>query len=343
MVGADVHGYLPYDTVAAMRSVLDALQPNLLVFAKLDLWPTLATEASRRAVSTALVAGTVRPDSGRLRWPAAPLTRHGYAALDLALAIDAADGERLIQLGVPADRLRVTGDPRLDSAVQAVEEVPLDDPLLALADPAVTLVAGSTWSADEHVLLDAFGRVRVTHPGARLMIVPHEPTPDHLAALDAAAVARGLAHPVRFDTPDAADAPLLVVEQMGILARLYANGGIAYVGGGFGERGIHSVIEPAAWQRPVVVGPHDRDTREVALMQARGGLVRLPAQGAAEALAARWRGWLEDGAAREVAGAAALAALAGDRGAADRSAASLLPLVPSAVGGSPDHGAIVRG
>jgi 3-deoxy-D-manno-octulosonic-acid transferase len=331
-VGVDVHGYLPYDTVAEMAAVLEALQPDLLVFAKLDLWPTLAAEAARRGISTALVAGTVRPDSGRLRWPAIALTRHGYAALDLALAIDAADGERLIRLGVPADHVRVTGDPRLDSAVRVVEEVSPDDPLLANADPPVTLVAGSTWPADEHVLLDAFGIVRDTHPYVRLMIVPHEPTPDHLAALDAAAVARGLPHPVPFDAPDAAAAPLLVVSRMGILARLYAHGGIAYVGGGFGERGIHSVVEPAAWQRPVLVGPHDRDTREIALMRSRGGLVQLPVHDPAQALAVQWQAWLDDPDARGSAGEAALAALAGDRGAAERTAGALGGYLPAPSG-----------
>lgn len=333
-VGADVHGYLPYDTTAAMTAALDALHPDLLVFAKLDLWPVLATEAARRGVRTALIAGTVRPDSGRLRWPAVTLTQSGYAALDLALAVDGADAERLTRLGVRADRVRVAGDPRLDSAVRVVEAVAPDDPLRAVADPACTLVAGSTWSADEHVLLDAFAVVRGTHPDVRLMIVPHEPTPDHLAALDAAAMARGLPHPVSFDTTvvTGTAAPIFVVSRLGILARLYANGGITYVGGGFGERGIHSVVEPAAWRRPVIVGPHDRGTREIALMRARGGLISLPEDGAAQALATQWQAWLADPEAREVAGTAALDALAEDRGAAERTAALLGALLPGASG-----------
>lgn len=322
-VGADVHGYLPYDRDAEMTAVLEALRPDLLVFAKLDLWPGLAAAAARRGVATALIAGTVRPGSGRLRWPASALTRSGYAALDLVLAIQPEDADRLVRLGVHPDRVQVGGDPRLDSAVRVVEQVPPDDPLLHVSDPATTLVAGSTWADDEAMLLDAFVHLRATHPGARLMIVPHEPTADHLAALDAAAVARGLPHPVSFDGGESASAPILVVSRMGILARLYANGGITYVGGGFGDRGIHSVIEPAAWRRPVLVGPNDRGTREVGLMRGRGGLVSLPRAGAADALAAQWRAWLDAPEAREAAGAAALEALADDRGAARRTAERL--------------------
>src|SRR5690606_380824 len=104
---------------------------------------------------------------------------------------------------------------------------------------------------------------------------------------------------------------------------------IAYVGGGFGERGIHSVVEPAAWQRPVVVGPHDRATREVALMRARGGLVQLPSNDPALALAVQWQAWLDDPEARDAAGAAALEALSGDRGAAARTAGELGGLLPA--------------
>jgi 3-deoxy-D-manno-octulosonic-acid transferase len=229
--------------------------------------------------------------------------------------------------------VQVVGDPRLDSAVRVVEEVSADDPLLTIADPALTLVAGSTWPADEHVVLDAFARVRTHHPAVRLVVVPHEPTPDHLAALGAAAVARGLPQPVAFDAPEAPRAPLLVVSRMGLLARVYANGGIAYVGGGFGERGIHSVIEPAAWRRPVIVGPHDRGTREIALMRAAGGLVSLPDRNPADAMAAQWQAWLVNPDARSAAGTAASGALAGDRGAAERTATALAPFLPAVTGG----------
>src|SRR5690606_16907518 len=126
----DFHDYLPYDRRAVVGAVLDAVQPDLLVFAKLDLWPVLATEAAVRETHTALVAGTVRPTSGRLRWPVRQLTRPGYAALDLALAIADDDAVRLGYLGTDPARIVVAGDPRIDSAIAVVEAARSEAPLL---------------------------------------------------------------------------------------------------------------------------------------------------------------------------------------------------------------------
>jgi 3-deoxy-D-manno-octulosonic-acid transferase len=180
------------------------------------------------------------------------------------------------------------------------------------------LVAGSTWPADEGVLLDALVRVRERHPGARLLVAPHEPTPSHLEALEREVGRRGLVS-ARW-TPEGSSADVVAVATMGVLAGLYPSGAVAYVGGGFGVRGIHSVLEPAAWARPVLIGPNDRGVRDAALLAEAGGLVRLPERDPDTALAARWSAWLDDpdGARRD--GAAARAALEPDRGAAARSA-----------------------
>jgi len=111
----DVADYLPYDDPGSIDRVLAALAPDLLVFAKLDLWPELATRAEARGTSVALVAATVSPGSGRLRWPALELLRPGYAAVRVAGAVSEADAQRLALLGVAPSRIRVTGDPRVDS------------------------------------------------------------------------------------------------------------------------------------------------------------------------------------------------------------------------------------
>lgn len=327
-VGADVTDYLPYDTPGAVAAVLDALRPTLLVFAKLDLWPELASRATARGVAVALAAATVRPGSGRLRWPARSLTHPGYAALAAATAVDADDAARLVTLGTRASVVSVTGDPRVDSALGVVAATDPADPLLHLADPAHTLVAGSTWPEDEAVLLEAFALLRAEHPAARLIVVPHEPTDSHLAALDALARTRNLPAPIRLGDPRADEAPLVVVDRVGVLARLYANGSIAYVGGGFGRRGIHSVIEPAAWSRPVVVGPSDREAREVDLLRRAGGLIQLGAAGAAGALRARWSTALGSPDATAAMGRRAREALEPDRGAAGRTASLLARFLP---------------
>lgn len=327
-IGADVADYLPYDTPAAADTLLTALRPSALVYSKLDLWPELATRAAASGTAVALVAGTVRPGSGRLRWPARPLLASGYAALSAAGAIDAPDAERLARLGVRPEVIEVLGDPRYDSVAAKVAAVPATDPLLRLGAAAPTLVAGSTWPGDEAVLLRAFREARSAHPEARLILVPHEPTPEHLRRVEAMAAEAGVPVPVRLSAITA-PAPLVLVDRVGVLAALYGAGTMAYVGGGYHAAGLHSVLEPAAWGVPVAFGPRWRESRDAVLLADAGAAIPLPESGdaAVAALTAAWRSWIANGAERDRQGRAARGVVDRGLGAAGRSAALVSRLV----------------
>jgi len=326
----DVADYLPYDAPGPVDRVLEALTPDVLVFAKLDLWPELASRAERRGTSVALVAATVSPGSGRLRWPGRELLRPGYAAVRVAGAISEADAGRLAGLGVPPSRIRVTGDPRFDSVAARVAAVDRGDPLLAFGAGRATLVAGSTWPPDEQVLLEAFASILERHPTARLIVVPHEPTTDHLAALDRRAAALRLPAPVRLSAATGA-VPLLAVDRVGALATLYGAGTMAYVGGGFGRAGLHSVLEPAAWGVPVCFGPRWGESRDAELLlEGDGGAALPPGDPAAvTALVEMWEKWLTDETYRAAKGARAAAIVKAGLGAARRSAEMLAELISS--------------
>lgn len=324
----DLAGYVPYDRPAACRAALAALAPSALVFAKLDLWPELATAAARQGTAVGLIGASVSPRSRRLRQPTCALCRPGYAAVTRAGAVSDADAARLHALGVPHERIEVTGDPRYDAALDRVREVRADDPVLALAPRPVTLVAGSTWPGDEAVVLRAFREVRRQRPDARLILAPHEPRPPRLRSIAQQAGVLGLPSPERLD--DGARAwTILLVDRVGLLAALYGAGALAYVGGGFGRAGLHSVIEPAAWAVPPCFGPAWGDSRDARLLLEAGAACALPSgrPDAVRVLVARWLAWLGSEPEREAAGARALAVVEADRGAADRAAALVERLV----------------
>jgi len=325
----DMADYLPYDTTAEVNALLAELAPDLLVFAKLDLWPELATRAAAAGASVALVAATVSPGSGRLRWPARTLLRPGYAAVTAAGAIAEEDAERLERLGVPRARIRVLGDPRFDSVAAKRRDAAAGEPLPPLGGPG-TLVAGSTWPADDAIVLRAFAEARARRPDLRLILVPHEPTEAHLRAAEQAAASLGLPRPVRLSATGAA-APLLLVDRVGVLARLYGTGELAYVGGGYGQAGLHSVLEPAAWGLPVAFGPNWRNSRDAGLLLSADAAIALPgpAEPAARALAAWWLAGTADPAKRQAAGGRALQVVEHGLGAARRSAELLGELISS--------------
>jgi 3-deoxy-D-manno-octulosonic-acid transferase len=329
-VPADVADYLPYDRPGPVEAALDALSPDLLVFAKLDLWPELATRAAARGTAVAMVAATVSPGSGRLRWPGRSLLKAGYRSVSAAAAVSPDDAGRLARLGVPPARIRVLGDPRFDSVTAKVRAVSPDDVLLRLGGGAPTLVAGSSWPRDDDVLLRAFAAVRRARPDARLILVPHEPTPAHLEAAEHGAEEAGLPAPTRLSGA-AGPVPFLLVDRVGVLAALYGAGTMAYVGGGYGRAGLHSVLEPAAWGLPVAFGPEWRESRDAGLLLDAGAAVALPAgrDPGAAALARCWEDWIGNEEGRAEQGRRAAAVVAGGLGAARRSAAMLAELIGS--------------
>jgi 3-deoxy-D-manno-octulosonic-acid transferase len=312
----DFRDVLPFDATTDARAALDALAPNALVFSKLDVWPTLAREASRRGVRLGLISATLAGGSSRRGGIAAALLRDAYARLDRVGAISEDDAERLVGLGVSAARISVTGDTRYDQVWARAAAARLDSPLLApLRVGRPTLVAGSTWPADEHHLLEAWRRIRQRHPEMRLIVAPHEPTVEHLAPIEQWCERESLTG-ARLGAADASDADVLIVDRVGVLGDLYALADVAFVGGGYHGAGLHSVLEPAAFGTPVVFGPRHTNSRDARLL--------LDARAAATAhdatsLEAALEAWLDDPPARRAAGDAAREVVRAGLGAAERS------------------------
>ncbi len=119
--------------------------------------------------------------------------------------------------------------------------------------------------------------------------------------------------------------PLLLVDRVGVLATLYGAGSMAYVGGGYGRAGLHSVLEPAAWGLPVAFGPRWRESRDAASLLEAGAAEAVTRERAAgsEELVRIWRGWIDDEGRRARQGEQAMRLVERGRGASQRSAAML--------------------
>ncbi|MGH7626217.1 MAG: 3-deoxy-D-manno-octulosonic acid transferase [Gemmatimonadaceae bacterium] len=317
-LGADFTDYLPFDTTGDMRSALDALRPHAIVFSKLDVWPTLVREADGRGVRLALISATLAAGSSRRGRLAAALLRDAYSRLDTVGAIDPDDAARLTGLGARDAVITVSGDTRYDQVWARAQAVRTDDPrLAALRGARPTLVAGSTWPADEAVLLAAWEQVRRSFPDARVIIAPHEPHVVRLRSIESWAARAGLSCVRLGAAPDTA-ADVVLVDRVGVLGELYALADVAYVGGGFHAAGLHSVLEPAAFGAPVLVGPRHQDSRDALLLLRSGGAraVSDPSN-----TAAALDEWFARANARRDAGAQARRLVQDGRGAAQRSAA----------------------
>jgi 3-deoxy-D-manno-octulosonic-acid transferase len=343
-VGADVHGYIPWDTRFPVRSALDALDPAVVAFVRTEVWPVVTREAKRRGIRLALVNGVVSEGSGRLSWLGRTFLEQVYRRLDGIGAVSSGSAERFERLGVPPGVIRVTGDARFDQVWARIEDRDLRGlragtsglehlpeemrPIwTALRDPdTFTLVAGSTWPADEKVLVPTVAVLRRSR-NIRLIIAPHEPTRAHLDAIERRFDRQpGVQHArLKALLSGGGRAPeVVLIDRVGILADLYALADAAYVGGGFGTAGLHSVVEPAALGVPVLFGPAHGNAREAdALAEAGGGFV-VEAPGDVEE---KLREWMDQAGSVEEAGRRAREYVRTQIGSAQRNAEMILELV----------------
>lgn len=311
----DFRDYLPFDSSVEMRAALDALRPRALVFSKLDVWPELVRQAVRRKVRLGMISATLGAASGRRSRAANWLLRDAYASLDAVGAVDESDADRLVELGVRRAVIEVTGDTRFDQVWQRAESVDPQSRLQShLATDRPTIVAGSTWPSDEAPLLRAFEQARARVPSLRLIIAPHELKPEHLTSIEQWAQRNHLTLARVDEASSTAD--IVLVDRFGVLGELYALADAAFVGGGFHDAGLHSVLEPAAFGAPVVFGPrHARSRDAVMLLGVRGARSVTDAADLQRVLLE----WFQSTDARREAGARAKSAVERGRGAAGRS------------------------
>jgi 3-deoxy-D-manno-octulosonic-acid transferase len=327
-LAADQVTYLPFDLGFAVRRFLDAWTPRALVLVEGDLWPLLLARTKQRSVPVAVINGRVS-DRGfarlrRLRRWVRPL----LLPVDLYGVQTPRDRERLLELGVPADRVRVTGNLKFESA-----EPPALDALAAavrrLAAGRAILIAGSTMEGEEAAVLDAFAVVG----GARALLVLAPRHVERSPAVRELIAARGLSAVARSgiaaageDAPPADRSPdVLLLDTLGELASLYRLARGAFIGGTLVRSGGHNPLEPARFAVPIAAGPSMHNFAEMAaLFDARSAWRRV--DGAAQ-LAAAWSEWIDGAAAARSLGERGRALVEENRGALERTLALLLPLL----------------
>lgn len=311
----DAIDYLPFDVAGPTRRMFEILRPDALVLVSGELWPNLVWSASEAGVSLAQVCCRLGPHSGRRRWPMRSLSDDLYRRFTAIGAVAAPDAQRLVALGVPADLIAVTGDTRFEITLTRLKADA--DSSLPWGPPSgngPVVVAGSTWPSDEAVLVPAIARLRARHPDLVSIVAPHEPTPEALTRLEGQFADAGLQTARMGSLASDEGSPVVLVDKVGILYRLYAIADLAYVGGGF-QGAVHNTMEPAAHTVPVAVGADHGHPFEVGEMVADGGLIEVTS---ARELAETWGRWLDAPDLRRAAGRAARTVIEKHRGAADR-------------------------
>ena len=317
----DASGYLPLDTRRNARALLQIIKPSLLVFSKFDIWPNLVWSAAHQRVPIILIAGTLHSKSKRTSFLARRFFKSIHRQVTLHCAISELDAERFRQICPPDARIEVTGDTRFDRVYQRAMTVEADTEFFPGQSTLSRqiLIAGSTYSEDERVLLDTYKLLQqnASETLPHLILVPHEPTNERVHQIRENLNLRGFSHSCFSELTEGVnlrDTDVIIIDTIGLLAKLYLMGDVAFVGGSF-HGSVHNVMEPAAMAKPVLFGPSVHNAYEAHVLQHEGA-ARL-VNNAAE-MASVLRHWLNDPKERIRRGAIAKRVIEENLGAAER-------------------------
>lgn len=267
--GADQVLYLPLGTKATARRFIEKLSPDLVLWIKYEYWYHYLQCLHEKKIPVLLISGIFRKDQPFFRWYGS-LHRemlHHFRHLFLQ---DKGSAELLKPI-IPDGQHSISGDTRFDRVLEITRnsrQIPIAK---TFSKGFFTIVAGSTWDDDE-VELVHFVKA---NPEVRLILAPHHVEEDRLLEIE-----KLFPSTLRFSVlnnpthsgPAVPEAQVLIIDNIGMLSVLYKYAQVAYVGGGFGDDGVHNVLEAAVYGVPVVFGPVYEKYREaVGLLEAGGG------------------------------------------------------------------------
>lgn len=326
--GVATHRYFPLDFPGAVRRVIDALDPALLVCMETELWPNVLRELGRRGVPVMIANGRLSDRSFRRYARVRPLVRSMLAQVRVLAMQSDEHARRVLMLGAPPERVVVTGNLKHDAGPAGEGAAELWRRLLGLVPGRPAWIAGSTHRGEEEAVIAAHEAARARCPGLALVLAPRHP--DRVAEVMALLRARGLPAVRRSALPGAGMGDRVVVlDTVGELAALYSVADVVFVGGSLVDTGGHNLLEPARLGRPVLVGPYTSNFREIAgsLLEVGGAAVVRDG----EELGARLAELLADAGRRAAMGEAGRRAAAARHGALSRT----IELIEQLVSGRP--------
>jgi 3-deoxy-D-manno-octulosonic-acid transferase len=327
--------YFPFDWAFIVRRTLDIVKPRVFIMMETEIWPNLLRSCRARGVHTVLINGRISSRSYPRYKLVRPFFRRVLDDIDRFCMQSDESARRVIDLGADPAHVTVTGSLKFDS-LHVPRPVSLGKPRERVlryfrVSNRVVIVAGSTMKNEELAVLRAFARIKTLAPGSLLILAPRHP--DRFGEVERLAREEGFVTARKTDLPIDADprADVVVLDTLGELAQVYQLATAVFVGGSLADYGGHNILEPAVFGKPIVFGPHMQNFKEIAeTFVTNAAAIQVHSEGELdEAL----RTLVTDPVGRARLGAAARALVEANRGAKDKTLASIAELLPPAGSG----------
>jgi 3-deoxy-D-manno-octulosonic-acid transferase len=265
---ADVTVYLPLDTKSNVRQFMEIVRPEMVFFIKYEYWPNYLNALKISETPTYLVSGGFRENQAFFKWYGG-FYRKGLDAFDHFFVQNSTSKELALMLG--KSNVTVSGDTRFDRVAAILERDNDLDYISEFKNNTLTVVVGSSWPKDENHLIDFINSTIIP---LKFIIAPHNIQADQIQELKNSITKKTVLFTENSST-SLAECDVFIVDVVGILTKIYSYADIAYVGGGFGNPGVHNILEPATFGVPIIIGPNFSHFAEATALVNMGGCVSI--------------------------------------------------------------------
>ena len=268
---ADVVVYLPLDTLSNAKKFVSLVHPVLSIFVKYEIWPNYLKVLKDKGHTAFLISALFREDQIYFKWYGSKFKK-ALMRFEHIFVQNKASEKLLLNHGI--SNVSVSGDTRFDRVANQLQQNNQLSIIDSFKNAQLCTVIGSSWSADEAILIPYINqRASKTH---KFIIAPHEIKQANIDRLLGGLTAKthlySQLNPKTLDMAELRDAEVLIIDNIGLLSKIYSYADIAYVGGGMGTSGLHNILEPAVFGMPIIIGKNYLKFPEANALIELGGL-----------------------------------------------------------------------
>jgi 3-deoxy-D-manno-octulosonic-acid transferase len=268
---ADVTVYLPLDTKSKAKMFLKLVHPELVFFIKYEYWPNYLNELKKLQIKTYLISGIFREKQAFFKWYGG-FYRNALKTFDYFFVQNESSKKLLQSIGF--NNVKISGDTRFDRVISILERDNSLDFIEQFKDNKTTIVIGSSWPKDEELLINFINN---SAENIKFIIAPHNIKSEQIANLKSQITKSTILFSEK-ENQVLEGIQVFIIDTIGILTKIYSYADIAYVGGGFGNPGVHNILEPATFGVPIIIGPNYSHFAEAIALVHQEGCVSISNQ-----------------------------------------------------------------
>lgn len=268
---ADLTIYLPLDTKHNAQLFVELVHPEMVFFIKYEFWPNYLNELKKRTIKTYLISGIFRENQAFFKGYGG-FYRNALNTFDYFFVQNENSKKLLESIGFT--NVKISGDTRFDRVVSILERDNSLDFIEQFKDQKTTIVIGSSWPKDESLLINY---INSASADLKFIIAPHNIHKSEIVNLQSLITKKTILFSEKEDQ-NLNEFQVFIIDTIGILTKIYSYADIAYVGGGFGNPGVHNILEPATFGVPIVIGPNYSHFAEATALVHQGGCVSISNQ-----------------------------------------------------------------